>query len=54
MLILAIDAKGQITLTPELLRHLGVVPGQKVVVEKLPGGRLAIQAAKSLGRPTPR
>lgn len=53
MATLTITAKGQITLTQELLRHLDVVPGQKVVVEKLPGGRLAIRAAKPASRSIP-
>jgi bifunctional DNA-binding transcriptional regulator/antitoxin component of YhaV-PrlF toxin-antitoxin module len=39
---LTVTAKGQITLKQELLRHLNVVPGQKVEVDKLPDGRLAL------------
>ncbi len=46
---LTVTAKGQITLKQELLRHLNVVPGQKVEVEKLPDGRLSVAPAKRTG-----
>jgi antitoxin component of MazEF toxin-antitoxin module len=49
MAILTITAKGQMTLTPELLRHLNVAPGQKVEVTKLPNGQLMIQAPVRTG-----
>jgi bifunctional DNA-binding transcriptional regulator/antitoxin component of YhaV-PrlF toxin-antitoxin module len=42
MTTLTITAKGQITLKQELLRHLNVVPGQKIEVDKLPDGRLLV------------
>jgi len=44
---LTITAKGQITLRKEVLRHLGVTPGQKVEVDLLPNGRLELRAAQS-------
>jgi antitoxin PrlF len=46
MATLTVTAKGQITLKKELLRHLNVAPGQKVEVEKLPNGRLALRPVK--------
>jgi bifunctional DNA-binding transcriptional regulator/antitoxin component of YhaV-PrlF toxin-antitoxin module len=46
---LTVTAKGQITLKQELLRHLNVVPGQKVEVNKLPDGRLVIGSAPQKG-----
>ena len=49
MTTLTITAKGQITLKQELLRHLNVVPGQKVEVDKLPNGRLLVRPAKQTG-----
>jgi len=49
MTTLTVTAKGQITLKQELLRHLNVVPGQKVEVEKLPGGRLALRPSRGKG-----
>jgi bifunctional DNA-binding transcriptional regulator/antitoxin component of YhaV-PrlF toxin-antitoxin module len=47
---LTVTAKGQVTLKQELLRHLGVVPGQKVEVEMLPDGGLAVRAARKTGK----
>jgi antitoxin PrlF len=44
---LTVTAKGQVTLRKEVLRHLGVVPGQKVEVDLLPNGRLELRAAES-------
>ena len=49
MTTLTVTAKGQVTLRKEVLRHLGVGPGQKVKVELLPSGRVEIRAAKSAG-----
>ena len=46
---LTITAKGQVTLRKELLRHLGVAPGDRVAVEILPGGRAELRAAKPEG-----
>ena len=42
---LTITAKGQVTLTQELLKHLGVNPGEKIEADKLPGGRILVRAA---------
>jgi AbrB family looped-hinge helix DNA binding protein len=47
---LTITAKGQITLRKELLRHLGVRPGEKVVVDTLPDGRIEVTAARPGGK----
>lgn len=58
MATLTVNAKGQITLTQELLQHLGVTAGQRVEVQKVPGGRLVIQAinwtSRSTQKETPR
>ncbi len=45
MSTLTITAKGQVTLRKELLRHLGVGPGEKVEVALLPGGRAELRPA---------
>jgi bifunctional DNA-binding transcriptional regulator/antitoxin component of YhaV-PrlF toxin-antitoxin module len=45
--ILTVTAKGQVTLRKEVLRHLGVAPGEKVTVDLLPDGRAELRAAKS-------
>jgi antitoxin PrlF len=44
---LTITAKGQITLRKEVLQHLGVEPGERVVVDFVPTGRAKLRAAKS-------
>ena len=49
MSTLTITAKGQITLKQELLRHMKVAPGERVEVEKLPDGRLAVRRATQTG-----
>lgn len=42
---LTITAKGQVTLKQELLKHLGVSPGEKIEADKLPDGRIVVRAA---------
>lgn len=46
MLTLTVTAKGQVTLKQELLKHLGVTPGEKIEIDKLPNGRISMKAAK--------
>jgi AbrB family looped-hinge helix DNA binding protein len=46
---LTVTTKGQVTLRKELLAHLGVQPGQQLVVERQPDGRIALRAAKPAG-----
>jgi len=47
---LTVTAKGQVTLRKDLLAHLGVLPGDKVSIEKLPDGRIEVRAAKPAGK----
>ena len=47
---LTVTAKGQVTLRKDLLKHLGVQPGEKVVVDKLPGGRIEVKATRPTGK----
>lgn len=49
MTTLTITAKGQVTLRKDLLQHLGVQPGQKIEVDKLPDGRIEVKAARATG-----
>jgi hypothetical protein len=44
---LSVTAKGQVTLRKDVLRNLGVTPGQKVEIDLLLNGRLDVRAAKS-------
>jgi antitoxin PrlF len=46
---LTITAKGQVTFKKDLLKHLGVRPGEKVDVELLPNGRVELKPAKPAG-----
>lgn len=46
---LTVTAKGQVTLRKELLEHLGVLPGDKIIVEFLPSGRAEVRSAKAPG-----
>jgi len=43
---LTVTARGQVTFRKDVLRHLGVQPGEKIEVDKLPDGRLALRAAR--------
>lgn len=44
-----VTAKGQVTLKRDLLQHLGIKPGERIDVEKLPGGELRVRAARPTG-----
>ena len=50
MSTLTVTAKGQVTLRKELLKHLGVRPGEKIAVEALPDGRIEMKAAPAAGK----
>jgi bifunctional DNA-binding transcriptional regulator/antitoxin component of YhaV-PrlF toxin-antitoxin module len=47
--LLTVTAKGQVTLRQELLRHLGVKPGEQIEVSALPGGLIEVRAAMPSG-----
>ena len=44
-----ITARGQVTFKKEVLKHLGVKPGERIALELLPGGRGILKAAKPSG-----
>lgn len=50
MSTLTVTAKGQVTLRKDLLKHLGVQPGEKIAVDKLPDGRIEMKAARPTGK----
>ena len=50
MSTLTVTAKGQVTLRKDLLEHLGVHPGEKITVDKLPDGRIEVKAARPVGK----
>ena len=47
---LTITSKGQVTLRKDVLEHLGVRPGDKIEVEKLPDGRVQVCAPRRTGK----
>jgi AbrB family looped-hinge helix DNA binding protein len=49
MTTLTVTAKGQITLRKDLLQHLGVSPGEKIEISKLPDDRIEVRAARPHG-----
>ena len=49
MSTLTVSIKGDVTLSKDLMNHLGVRPGGKIAVEKLPGGRIELKAAQPTG-----
>jgi AbrB family looped-hinge helix DNA binding protein len=46
MTTLTVTARGQVTFRKDVLRHLGVRPGEKVELDKLPDGRVALRAVR--------
>jgi bifunctional DNA-binding transcriptional regulator/antitoxin component of YhaV-PrlF toxin-antitoxin module len=46
---LTVTAKGQVTLRKDVLQHLGVQPGEKISVDKLPNGRIEVKAVRPTG-----
>ena len=49
MTTLTVTTKGQVTLRKDLLKHLGVVPGDKVSIDLTPDGKATLSAAKTSG-----
>lgn len=43
---LSVTARGQVTFRKDVLQHLGIEPGQKIVFDKLPGGRITLRAQR--------
>lgn len=46
---LTVTARGQVTFRREVLRHLGIKPGEKLEIDLLPGGRAVLKAAPPSG-----
>ena len=49
MTTLTITSRGQVTLKKDILRHLGVGPGDRVEVELLPERRVRVEPARRTG-----
>ena len=50
MRTLIVTAKGQVTLHKDILQHLAINPGDKIIVDKLPDGRIEVKAARPTGK----
>lgn len=46
MATLTVTARGQVTFRKDVLNHLGIQPGDKIELDKLPDGRLELRAAR--------
>lgn len=49
MTTLTVTARGQVTFRRDVLQHLGIRPGEKIELNKLPDGRVALKAARPTG-----
>ncbi len=49
MATLTVTERGQVTFRKDILRHLGVKPGEKIELELLPEGRGVLKAAQPAG-----
>jgi AbrB family looped-hinge helix DNA binding protein len=49
MTTLTVTARGQVTFRKDVLQHLGIRPGEKIELDKLPGGRVTLRAARPPG-----
>ena len=49
MSTLTVTSRGQVTFRKDVLQHLGVRPGEKIELHKLPGGKVALTAARPTG-----
>ncbi len=49
MTTLTVTARGQITFRKDVLRHMGISPGENEELDKLPDGRVVLKAARPTG-----
>lgn len=47
---LTVTERGQVTFRKDVLQHLGIGPGEKIEVDKLPDGKIALRAARSAAK----
>jgi bifunctional DNA-binding transcriptional regulator/antitoxin component of YhaV-PrlF toxin-antitoxin module len=50
MATLTVTGRGQVTFRKDVLQHLGMKPGEKIELDKLPDGRVALRAARPTGK----
>lgn len=49
MITLTVTTRGQVTFRKDVLQHLGIRPGEKIEVDKLPDGRVSLRAVRPAG-----
>ena len=49
MTTLTVTARGQVTFRKDVLQHLGIEPGEKIELDKLPDGRVTLRAVRPAG-----
>lgn len=50
MTTLTVTARGQVTFRKDVLQHLGIEPGERIELDKLPDGRITLRAARPGGK----
>jgi len=50
MITLTVSARGQVTFNRDVLQHLGVSPGERIELDKLPDGRVSLKAMRPSGK----
>jgi AbrB family looped-hinge helix DNA binding protein len=46
MTTLTVTARGQVTFRKDVLEHLGIRPGERIELDKLPDGRVSLKAMR--------
>jgi bifunctional DNA-binding transcriptional regulator/antitoxin component of YhaV-PrlF toxin-antitoxin module len=50
MTTLTVTARGQVTFRKDVLKHLGIKPGEKIELDLLPNGQGMLKAARLTGK----
>ena len=50
MATLTVTARGQVTFRKDVLQHLGIRPGERIELNKLPDGRVLLRAMRPSGK----
>jgi AbrB family looped-hinge helix DNA binding protein len=50
MATLTVTTRGQVTFRKDVLEHLGIRPGEKIELDKLPDGRVSLRAKRPTGK----
>jgi bifunctional DNA-binding transcriptional regulator/antitoxin component of YhaV-PrlF toxin-antitoxin module len=50
MTTLTVTERCQVTFRKDVLQHLGILPGEKIELEKQPDGAVVLRAARPMGK----